>query len=63
MVVQNPDPQGFDRLVPQLESFVERLCLPSWRVPRHHFAYQVRVRRAAELLSTGGFNVSEVADR
>lgn len=29
----------------------------------HQYANNIRVRKAAELLSTGGFNVSEVADR
>lgn len=39
MSVQIQGSGGFDQLVPRLEYFVERACLPTWKIPRHRLDY------------------------
>lgn len=39
MSVQIQDSPGFDQLVPRLVYFVDRACLPTWKIPRHRLDY------------------------
>jgi len=39
MSVQIQDSGGFDHVVPRLVYFVERACVPTWRIPRHRLEY------------------------